>query len=558
MPVLVFRISRILEALGDPSATPNDILRYLEALKAETSIIDDERVEVEIEVDRPDLYLPEGVARAVKGLIGKEKGIPRYVVTDSGVAIDAGPVETRPFIAGAVVWDVNVDEYFLEDLIQFQEKLHLSIGFRRERFAIGFHDLDKLPGSRIVYEYVDIRAAKFRPLGYSYEMTVKEILEKTEQGVKYGNLSVKADKHPALVSNGEIISLPPVINSELTKIEPGTKNIFIDVTGTDREAVEKAVTLIAFTLAERSKTRRVGLVSTTYPSGLTSTTPRRRGVVVELDVNRVNHWLGVELSSSDVVEYALMSRFNAVIRSNNVVEIETPPYRLDIFGWVDVAEDLLLAMGFAKLELKRPRLMLRGKFLDYTVWERKARELLLGLGFTEVYTFTMANCREQEEIGGIASSRLVRIKNPSHAEYDCMRATLIPVLLRITSFNKSRKDLKVFEAGVTVEVAPGTDTGSVTKRKLGIAILGEKAGYEDIQAYVYALIRGLGDEISTVERTVHPSMIKGRTALVRTLQGLEIVMGEVNPSVLEKYEIDYPVAIAEIDYTRVRPPKPRE
>ncbi|NOZ88910.1 MAG: phenylalanine--tRNA ligase subunit beta, partial [Crenarchaeota archaeon] len=256
MPVLRFKPGRVEEALGLPLA---EALKLVERLKVEAEVVEDGYVELEVEVDRPDMYSLEGIARQAAGLLGREKGLVRYETIDSGYTIYASKVEPRPYIAGAVVWNVNVDEDFLEELIQFQEKLHGSLGSARQRMAIGLHDLDKLPSRELRYTMERIDDVKFVPLGGSEEMTLRRVLEETSQGRSYGSIALRDDTHPVLRSGDRVISVPPVINAEDTRIEPGTRHIFIDVTGTDLNVVLDTLSIIASSLAERGG-RRIGLV----------------------------------------------------------------------------------------------------------------------------------------------------------------------------------------------------------------------------------------------------------------------------------------------------------
>ena len=562
MPVLLFRPDRILNAVGAPlssSMSISELLAYMESLKAEVSLLENGLIEAEIEVDRPDLYISEGFARAIRGLLGLEKGMPRYRIENSGIVVRVEDVPTRPFIGGAVIWDVNVDDVFLEELIQFQEKLHVSLGYRRKRFAIGLHDLDKMPSRELCYRSMHIDETRFVPLGHKRLLSLREVLEVTDQGKKYGRISLeKGERHPVLFSGDQVISMPPVINAENTRIEPGSRHIFVDVTGEEERAVNSIVDLIAFTLAERSASKRIGFVKIIYSGGepREKYTPIGEKKKLVVRIGDIEKLLGLRLSAERAVELAMRARFNAEKISDGEFIVEVPPYRIDVIDWVDVAEDLLLMHGFSKLAAKKPKRMLRGGLLYSTAWERKAREVLLGLGFSEVYTFSMANCREQEEIGGVKRDRLVVIANPGHVYYDCMRATLIPALLHVAARNSEKPSLRIFEAGLTVTASHTGDTRVDERKKIGILIMDYKAGYEDIQAVVYALVRMLGDEISRVEPINRVPFIRGRSAYIETSQNISGVLGEVHPSVLERIGIMSPIALAEIDYTNVKPPSP--
>jgi len=75
-------------------------------------------------------------------------------------------------------------------------------------------------------------------------MSLIDVLAKTEKGRKYGDLIINANKWPAFVDEKGIFSFPPILNSERTKITENTKNIFIDVTGIDKNAVKQAMNIL--------------------------------------------------------------------------------------------------------------------------------------------------------------------------------------------------------------------------------------------------------------------------------------------------------------------------
>jgi len=111
-----------------------------------------------------------------------------------------------------------------------------------------------------------------RPLGNERTMTIREVLAHTEQGVKYGNLSLTSFEgraaHPAILDEeGNIISLPPVINSDITRVEAGTRDLFIDVTGTDPYMVSKVLDVLVSNLLERRHSR-LGIVTISQDGSL--------------------------------------------------------------------------------------------------------------------------------------------------------------------------------------------------------------------------------------------------------------------------------------------------
>lgn len=547
MPVLKFKQERVIEALGLSLAKA---LEVLERLKAEVSVLPDGSVELEVEVDRPDLYSLEGIARAARGLLGKETGVPRYELVNTDILVKADDVPTRPYVVAAVVWNVNVDEAFLEELIQFQEKLHNSHGKNREWVAIGLHDYDKLPSREIYYRFDDIDYVRFRPLGHDKEMTLRRVLEETEQGIKYGKISLMGGKHPVLYSGSEVISVPPVINAELTRIEPGTRNIFIDVTGVHKQLVLNVLKVLVANLAERGK-GRIGLVEIHHGDYI-ERQPNLESKQLNVEVERISEWLGLKLDVTTIVDALKRARFDAQVFDDNRIRVSVPAYRFDVLGWVDIAEEVAIILGVNSIRPKYPEKMMRGKLLEKRYWERYARLVLAGLGFQELYSYTLVNCEKQSLITGLDKASMIVIANPVSIELDCLRSTLLVGLLEAARINTHSTPLRVFEIGDVVTRDRMSDTQTTTRSRIGILYMAYKAGYEDIQAVVYTLLRSLGDEVIEVMPYQGRPFMKGRAARIKSIQGIEGVLGELDPAILEEIGIDYPVAAAELDYTDIR------
>ncbi len=551
MPVLRFKPGRVEEALRLPL---REALAIAERLKIEVGQASEGYVEFEIEVDRPDMYSLEGIARQVDGLLERRVGLAEYTIVDSGFKLRVEHVSSRPYIAAAVIWDVNVDEDYLEELIQFQEKLHLSHCRNRERAAIGLHDLDKVPSRQLIYREAGLDEIRFKPLGGEREMSIREVLSETEQGRKYGSISLNEGRHPVLLSGDDVISLPPVINSELTRIEPGTKHILVDVTGTDKRLVLDILSIIAANLAERSSSRCIGVVEVEAPWGRFRE-PTLKPWKMSIEPSYVSGLLGAELAAEEVAAHLRRMRFGAQPREA-IVDVLVPRYRVDILHPADLAEEVALSIGIGNLEPKKPSLMLRGRLLGRRPWERQARIILVGLGFVEVIGYSLVECQEHSRLSGVPLNQLVKIQNPVGPESACLRASLLPQLLRLAARNQHRIPVRAFELGEALRATGEGETGVRQENKLAIIMVNNKVGYEDIQAVVYTLIRLLGDEVVRIESMTHPSMIEGRTAALETRMGIRALLGEVKPEVLEKLGIEYPVAAAELDYTGLRVPRP--
>lgn len=547
MPVLKFRIERFKEVL--PELSFDKLLEMLQRIKGEIEEVSDEYVEIEFEVDRPDLYTCEGIARYLKGLIGKELGAPKYELYTTPYKVYVENVPSRPYIAVFVVENVRVDDAFFEELIQFQEKLHISLGGRRRRVAIGLHDLEKLPSKTLYYRFADIDTVKFRPLNMDATMSLREVLINTKQGREYGDISLQDNMHPVLYAGDEVISVPPVINADITRVEPGTKHLLVDVTGTDLRGVLDVSAVLAATLAERGG-RRIGVVRIDYEGEDSIETPDMKPREMYLEVPYVKRVLGIDVDVEEAANLLRSTRFDAEIEGDKKLRVVVPRYRIDILHPVDLVEEIAIAIGYEKLEPRKPEKLLRPMPLPVHTWEKFARLILAGYGFVEVMSFTLTSCKEQKRVCGLKQDEMVVLSNPVSVELDCLRSCLLHQLLEVAAKNQSIIPLRLFELGEVV-IMSNTDTGVEARNKLALLIMDYKAGYEDIQSYVYGLIRLMGDSILAVKQAEHPALIRGRTAIIETKQGVTGIMGEVKPEILEEYGITYPVAVAELDYTKV-------
>ncbi|AFZ70076.1 phenylalanyl-tRNA synthetase, beta subunit [Caldisphaera lagunensis DSM 15908] len=534
MPVLKFNPNRILKLTG---LDMNSLRELLFSLKCETNINEQNQLEVEINPDRPDMYIGEGIARAVKGLSNKEKGFKNYYIENTSFELINEEPISRPIISAAILYNVKLDDEFLIELIQFQEKLHEGIGRKRKKVAIGIHDLSKIPSNKLIYKDVPIDT-KMIPLNSNDYKTIEEVLKETEQGIKYGDISLLNNKHPAIISGNEIISLPPVINSNITRLEEKTKDLFIDVTGTDFYYVNKTMDIIVSNLAERDdvKIGRVKIINKKE----TKITPLMSKEEIIINKNYVNNVLGEKLSENEIADHLLRMRYNVEI-SEEKLKVIIPPFRADIISEVDLIEDIAMSIGYNNIIPNRPKIMLKGSLMDVTMLKRKIRDIMIGLGFTEIQSLTLVSLKNLVDL---KERNYIEVLNPVTADFNSLRPNLFISIIQAMKNNvKSSKPIKIFEIGKVVEKI---DNIPIDKEKLGIAIMDESLSYENMQSIVYALLKLLNIEFKINEST-SKYLIKGRSADIIVNNKIIGSFGEVSPYILEKFNLDYPIVYAEIE-----------
>ncbi len=488
--------------------------------------------------NRPDLYSVEGIARGLRGFLGLEVGLPKYAVTSSGIEfwVDPNTQPVRPFAVGGIVRGVELDDALLRSLVDLQERLHTTTGRKRKKVAIGIHDLDKVsPPFR--YKAVQPHEACFVPLGLAKEMDLAEILESHDKGREYGPLVRGKDRYPLIVDqNGVVLSFPPVINGIVTQLTSDTRNLFLDVTGTEFEAVSGCLNILATALAERGG--KIQTVKTIY-ADRTIETPDLTPISMSLDVGRARELLGLDLTPEATVDLLRRMRHDARA-DGNTIHVQAAAYRLDLLHEVDLSEDLAIAWGYDRYPRALARRQTIGTPLPKNSFSDSLRQLLIGYGYQEVMSLTVASADEP-----LATPDRAVVLNPVTSDLTTLRSSVLPGLLNLFRLNKHRElPQRIFEvADVVLE--------GKNARHVGGAAMHHRASFTEGKSLVLSLLRDVGRS-GAMEPVEDPNFIAGRAASV-LLEGREVGrFGELHPRILEAYTLVQPAMAFELDVEALR------
>ncbi len=504
-----------------------------------------DELKLEVAHNRPDLLSPEGVARVLKGFLGIEIGLPSYEPSASGVMVqvDRSVKPIRPFIAAGVVTKVKLIDEIVASLMQVQEKLHVSLCRNRRRGSIGVYDLDTIePPVRYTTTLPD--GIRFVPLEFNRELTPAQILREHPKGIEYGSITRGWSRYPLLVdSRGVVLSIPPIINSESTRVTSKTRQLFIDVTGEDERVANQSLTILMTGLAARGFELRS--VAVKYP-GRRVRTPDLRPRRHRLSARNANEFIGLNLKPRGIAKIAERMRYGIADIWGDALTLLAPPYRSDLMHEVDIIEDIAIGYGYDQLEPTLPKVVTTGERTPIERLSERARRVLTGLGFMEAMTYTLTNLRTNFELMR-ARGEAVEIANPVSEEYTIIRNSLFPCLLSVLRANR-RNPLpqRVFEVGDVALLDEGAETGARNVRRAAAAVIGEGLGFTYIKAVAETLLRELGisHEVRPIE---HSSFLEGRAAeFVSDGKSLGIV-GEIHPEVILGFELEHPVVTFEFD-----------
>jgi len=537
MPVIGINVKTLCRLIGR-EIPADELVELISMIGSDIESFDSERINVEFFPNRPDLYSQEGVARALKSFLGMEKGLKKYSLLhpSSTLFIDKSVKKVRPFAVAAEINDVAFDDELISSLMEIQEDLHWALGRDRKKVAIGVHDAARI-SPPYYYKAVEPESMSFVPLGFSEALNLKEILEKHPKGVEYASIIKDSKKYPIILdSQGNVLSMPPIINGELTKVTLQTKNLFIEMTGTSMEALDKALNMLCTSFAERgAKIRQCKVVY----DGREIITPDFTPEKMKIKPSRVNSILGLNLSIAEM-QLCLEKMGYGTELEDNKIAVSIPSYRNDILHEIDIAEDVAIAHGYANFPRSLPEIASIGERENIANLESDARKCMLGYGFTEALTLMLTSEKRNFDSMKLPRSPCASVKNPISEEHTIIRTHLLPNLLEVLEINKtSELPIKIFEVGCTINEKLEEEL------KLCACIMSSKTDFSEIKSIFIGVADDMGIK-GKVEELWHKSFISGRCAGLKKEGKITAYFGEIAPEVLENFEIEYPVTAMEI------------
>ncbi len=569
MPVVDVDPDELRRLTGHGEKGDDELKDDLFALGLEyEGVTEDGEFQLEFAPDRLDRLSVEGVARSLRYQYGDDRGVyvPATNDADWTIEVEESVPDERPYVTGAIVRGLDMDETLLDSIIQLQEKLHATMGRKRAKGAIGIHDLTMLKGSpagdgnpAITYRGLEPDEDRFVPLDSDRELTPGEVLTEHATGREYADLVAGYDRYPAIYDDVGLFSFPPVINGRRTEVSTDSRDLFVEMTGTDQWTIDKMLNVVCYALGARGG--QIEAVRVEYPDA--DSYDGRELVRPDLAVeekrvthDRIERSLGIDLDPDRAVDLFERSGLDAEIvgvgDDEIAYDVGVPPYRVDVLHPVDLVDDVGRAYGFNDLVPRYPDVSTVGGRTDGSRLERAVREQLVGLGFEDQLTFHLVDREENYESMRVEPGTDVLgggepavIREPYSEDYTTVRTWVLPSLLSVLENNTHRsypQDLG--EVGFAARIDESENTGLAEWRAVAGVLARHDASYEDAKARLQVVARNFDAKLETPP-TEHPSFIDGRTASV-VLDGDEVgVMGEVHPEVLVAHDLELPVAAFE-------------
>jgi phenylalanyl-tRNA synthetase beta chain len=483
----------------------------------------------------------QGFGRALSSFIGAKTGLRKYSVKPSGqkVYVAKGMEEIRPFTVCAIIKDLKLDDEKVREIIQIQEKLHITFCRKRKKAAIGIYPLEKIK-LPIFFEARKPSDIRFRPLEWNKELDANQILQEHPTGIEYRNLVIGMKKYAVFRdADNHILSFTPVINSHHTgKISADTKEAFLEVSGFDLHTASFVLNIMVCALSDMGAS--IYSMQVVYPDK-TLVTPDLSPRGMKVDLGFVNSWLGLNLKDGEMKELLQRMGFGY---EKGVAFI--PAYRPDIIHAADLAEDIAIAYGYENFKPILPSKATTGKEDELENFRTKLARILVGLGMLETSSLHLSNEAVQFKMMLKKSERQVTLSNSLSVEHDVLRTSLLPGLLSVLRDNTHNEYPQyLFESGMVFSSNPKTETGVEETCKLACVMCNNDTDYTKIRQAIDYLFRSVGAKVEFKEKE-DSSFISGRAASV-IFKGKDIgTIGELHPQVLDNFKVEMPAAAFEI------------
>uniref|UniRef100_A0A4Y0BF54 Phenylalanine--tRNA ligase beta subunit n=1 Tax=Anopheles funestus TaxID=62324 RepID=A0A4Y0BF54_ANOFN len=520
---------------------------------------------IDIPANRYDLLCLEGLVMGLQVFLGKLK-FPRFTkVGPTGkssssqkMVVTKSTALIRPFAVAAVLRDITFTKDSYDSFIDLQDKLHQNICRKRALVAIGTHDLDTLQGP-FTYDAKPPKDISFVPLNQEKAMNAAELMEfySTHAQLKaYLPIIRDSPVYPVIYdANGVVLSLPPIINGDHSKITLQTKNVFIECTATDLTKARIVLdTLVCMFSTHCAKQFTVEYCDVVSASGETKQYPDLAFRKETISVAKTNAYIGLNESAENMTK--LLNRLLPTKQTDpDTLEVEIPPTRHDMLHVCDIYEDVAIAYGYNRIPKTLPAKMHIAKQYPLNKLTEQLREQIAQAGFTEGLTFTLCS---RDDIATKMNASIdqipaVHIANPKTLEFQVVRTTLIPGLLKTLAANRKMPlPLKLFEVSDVVLADSKSEVGAKNERRVCAVNCNKTAGFEVVHGLLDRVMQLL--EVPWDKATGYylqacddPAYFPGRCAAV-LYKGTEIGrIGVLHPTVLQAFEITTPCSVVEFN-----------
>lgn len=466
--------------------------------------------------------------------------------------------EVRGVCVCAVLRGVTFTEANYTSFIDQQDKLHHNLGRKRALVSFGTHDLDAIQGP-FTYEALPPEKIKFAALNKSEQTDANQLFAELSHDLHlkpYLKLLEGKPLYPVITdSNGAVLSLPPIINGDQSKLSLATKNVFIEVTATDLTKAQLGLKNLVCAFSTYCSTKfEIEQVEVVYESGKSAVAPNLTPQTVKCNLPYMLKLAGFETDAKTALSLLGKMGFKKITGDDQDFELEVPITRGDVMHQCDVAEDLAIAYGYNNIAPELPPVSTIGKQQPLNKLTEMVRLEMATAGYKECLNFALCNLKENTSNLNLPSDLpQVTIANSKTIDFQAGRSNLLSGLLKTLVSNKKNKlPIELFEASDVVTFADN-EVGVKNQRRLSAIRTNIKSselslthGMLDL---IMAKLKVKSDPLTgyTLRKGTSPTYFKDLQADVYYKNHLIGHMGILHPQVLENIQWPYPISVFEVN-----------
>lgn len=525
--------------------------------------------DISVLANRPDCQSVLGIAREIAATLKKPLKEPSYEYTvKKATAADAVKVTVKdgelcPRYIAHFVGDVKIGK---------------SPKWMTRRL--------KMCGINSISNIVDITNYVLLELGQPMHAFDENDLEKREiivRRAENGEKIVTLDEKELTLNNDNLVicdgakpvALAGIMGGLNSEIKDATKGVVFECAKFKRDNVRRSARMLGKSsdsskrfekgvdeyTTERAMKRALHLVEELgagVPTDVhvdVSAGKEQENKTVKTTFSKINGVLGIEVPKDTVIDILKRLNFGVETDGDEITTV-APPYREDVEGYPDLAEEVIRMYGYEHVvpTLLKDAKITAGGYTKEQKDELKVKKTLIEQGYNEVMTYSFYSKKdvaalhlgENDEEG-----KVIVIENPISDNYEVMRRTLVPSLLGVVSRNVKKGNYagRVFEIAKTYipKSFPVSDFPEERKH-LCLAAFGDGEDFFTVKGALKVIEDNFGVKFNLGVRAEKTYLHPGVSAKI-ILGGEEIgCFGQVTYETCAEFDLECKVFVLELDY----------
>ncbi len=271
------------------------------------------------------------------------------------------------------------------------------------------------------------------------------------------------------------------------------------------------------------------------------------------DLIKFQEFSGISIPSSQIREIFKKLGFTIAKQTKNNLTLIVPVGRLDVERFEDLAEEILRIYDYNKIpEIPPTGVLIPADHNENVTWRRQIKKTLATLGLNEVYNYAFISKNDLSNYK-LKDGETIKIANPLSSEFEFLRPTLIINLLKNTGENfRFYDEVKIFELAKVFQkggVGPYEEW-----RVAGLISKKDKKAHPflELKGVVEKMFEAFGFwDLEFHDLKSNAWFLAGRSAEIKTGEESLGFIGEISPSLTQKYNDSYPAVAFEMDLEKI-------